>query len=365
MGKNISSFSVDKILDKAVSKEPLSRSEILFLLGLKKPDQAGKLFNTARKLRQKYFGDSIFLYGFLYLSTYCQNNCTFCHYRASNSSCSRYRKTYSEVLGAAADLADSGVNLLDLTTGEDPVYYGKEEGFGPLLQLLEEVKNQTSLPVMASFGSLPDLVLDKLHEAGADWFACYQETHNKTLFRNLRLNQDYDDRLEKKYKAAKTGLLIEEGILSGVGESLEDVADSIKEMKKMNAHQVRVMNFIPQRGTPMQNHKSPPEQYELVIIAVLRLLFPDRLIPASLDVYGVGGLKNKLDAGANVVTSIILPQSKMAGVAQSYLDISEGYRTVKGITPILDDIGLTKAAPGDYISWIENEKKALSRNILL
>jgi methylornithine synthase len=132
----------------------------------------------------------------------------------------------------------------------------------------------------------------------------------------------------------------------------------------MGAHQVRVMNFIPQKGTPMQNYMAPPKQYELVIIAVLRLLFPDRLIPASLDVYGINGLKGKLEAGANVVTSLILPQSKMSGVAQSTLDISEGYRSVKGITPILDKLELTKAKPGNYISWIYN-KKTLIKHIFL
>jgi len=357
MGKNISGFLIEEVLDKALNEEPLSRDEILYLLGLKKTDETRKLFNAAGNLRQKYFGDNIFLYGFLYLSTYCRNNCTFCRYRASNILCSRYRKTDREVIEAALDLAASGVNLLDLTMGEDPLYYGKEDGFKPLLQLIKEVKQQTFLPVMVSFGSLPVKVLENLPAADADWYACYQETHNKMLFRRLRLGQDYDERLAKKYKAVKSGLLIEEGILGGVGESLDDIVDSIEEMKKVGAHQVRVMNFIPQQGTPMKDFSPPPKQYEMVIIAVLRLLFPDRLIPASLDVYGIGGLRDKLDAGANVVTSLIMPQSRMAGVAQSTLDINEGYRTVKGITPILNELGLTKASPGDYILWIDDEKK--------
>ncbi len=349
---------VISILGKALHEEPLSRREVLYLLGLKQADEIKKLFIAAQSLRQRYFGDSIFLYGFLYLSTWCRNNCAFCSYRSSNRFCRRYRKTDRQVIEAAIDMADSGVHLLDLTMGEDLLYYEKEDGFEPLLYLVKEIKRQTSLPIMVSFGALPDQVLDNLFETGAEWYACYQETHNEKLFHQLRLNQNYSDRLSKKYKAAELGLLIEEGILSGVGESLDDIVDSIEEMQKMGAHQIRVMNFIPQQGTPMQDFPPPPKLRELVIIAVLRLLFPNKLIPASLDVYGIDGLRDKLEAGANVVTSLILPQSEMAGVAQSTLDIREGYRTVKGIVPILNELGLTQAGLDDYISWIENEKKS-------
>ena len=356
MIRSDANFLLEDMLKKALQEEPLSRTDVLYLLGLQQSEELGKLFVAARMLRQRYFGDSIFLYGFLYLSTWCRNDCTFCGYRVSNTSCRRYRKTAREVIEAAVDMAASGVHLLDLTTGEDPLYYEKEDGLPRLVELVQEVKRQTALPIMISFGALPDTIQDGLSDAGAEWYACYQETHNKTLFKKLRLNQDYDERLRKKYRAIERGLLVEEGILSGVGESLEDIADSMEEMRKMDAHQVRVMNFVPQRGTPMQGVRPPHGQRELMIIALLRLLFPDRLIPASLDVNGIGGLKAKLEAGANVVTSLIQPRSGMAGVAQTALDIGEGRRTVEGITPILDELGLHKAELDDYRSWIQTER---------
>jgi len=356
--RNDTYFSIEEILDKALCEESLKREEILYLLRLDKAEEIEKLFAVAQRLRRRYFGDNIFLYGFLYFSTWCRNDCAFCQYRASNRLCQRYRKTDRQIIEVALDMAASGIHLLDLTMGEDPFYYEKEDGFEPLLHLIKEVKRETSLPIMISFGAIPDEVLKKLFGTGAEWYACYQETHNKKLFHQLRLDQNYNDRLSKKYKAARLGLLIEEGILSGVGESLDDIADSMEEMRAMGAHQVRVMNFIPQKGTPMHDFPPPPKMREQLIIAVLRLLFPDRLIPASLDVYGIDGLKGKLEAGANVVTSLILPHSEMVGVAQSTLDICEGYRTVKGITPVLNELGLTKAELHDYISWIESERKS-------
>ena len=47
----------------------------------------------------------------------------------------------------------------------------------------------------------------ELKKAGADWYACYQETHNRELFGKLRLEQDYDARWEAKVFAKAAGLL--------------------------------------------------------------------------------------------------------------------------------------------------------------
>ena len=352
-GKNL---SLERILDRAVREEALSGEEILFLLGLSRGDEIGKLFRIARELRERYFGNRVFLYGFLYFSTWCRNHCNFCYYRSTNRACNRYRKTDAEIYEASLRLAQSGVHLLDFTMGEDPFYYGETDGFPALLDLTQRIKNDTGLSIMASWGVVPPAVLRRLRQAGVDWFACYQETHSRELFQTLRPNQDYDRRMQLKSDAWRLGLLIEEGVLSGVGESPLDIAHSLEFMRSLQFHQVRVMNFVPQEGTPMSPFPHPHPTRELIITAVLRLLLPHRLIPASLDVYGVDGLQGKLEAGANVVTSLIPPEAKLNGVAQSTLDISEGHRTVKGITPILHESGLQTAGREDYLSWMREAR---------
>ena len=355
-------FSLDSILKKALEEEPLTRGEVLYLLAPRGGEEQERIYEVARRLRERYFSNEIFLYGFVYFSTWCRNHCTFCFYRAPNTLCERYRKTDEEILDTAIRLAESGVHLLDLTMGEDPACYEGGEEFDRLLRLVKKAKKETSLPIMVSWGVTPDSVLERLPEAGADWFACYQETHNPDLFRKLRLNQDYQRRLEVKTQAKRLGMLIEEGILSGVGESLDDVVDSIEAMKAMEAHQVRVMNFVSQKGTPMAHFSSPHPERENRIIAILRLLLPHRLIPASLDVYGIDGLKGKLRAGANVVTSLILPSSELRGVAQSTLGICDGLRSAKAVLPVLTELGLRKASLEEYISWVKHEKERLMSN---
>ena len=65
------------ILEKADREEILAREEIAFLLRLKQRSQINDLFQAARVLRHRYFGENVFLYGFIYISTYCRNNCNF------------------------------------------------------------------------------------------------------------------------------------------------------------------------------------------------------------------------------------------------------------------------------------------------
>jgi len=242
--------------------------------------------------------------------------------------------------------------------GEDPeIFQAGDQGFELLLETIRLVKQHTNIPVMISAGVLDEAVLSKLPEAGAIWYACYQETHNRVLYQKLRTGQDYDVRINSKQRAKELGLLIEEGLLVGVGESMADIADSLSAMRQLRADQVRVMSFVPQKGTPMEHFPPPDPLKELLVIALMRLVFPECLIPASLDVGGHAGLYQKLAAGANVVTSLIPPGQGLAGVAQFHLDIEEGKRTVAGIQSILRENGLEPASTQEYHSWLDQRIK--------
>lgn len=339
----------------------LERDELLSLLGMEQETDIHLLFETARQVRRKHFGDKIFAYGFAYTSTFCRNNCRFCYFRQTNELSQRYRKKEADVLKIAQVLSEEGVHLIDVTMGEDPLLHELHNGVPEkLIQLIKDIRTQTGLPVMVSPGVISDALLKGLVEAGATWYACYQETHNPQLFSKLRSGQNYKKRLAVKSLAKKLGLLIEEGVLCGVGETDDDIADSIEAMRALDADQIRVMKFIPQPGTPMANLAETDSLQECLIIAVLRLSFPDRLIPASLDVDGLAGLKMRLDAGANVITSLVPPEYGLAGVAHHELDIENANRTMTGIAPVLKTAGLRLARQSDYLQWIKNRQQANS-----
>jgi methylornithine synthase len=315
-------------------------------------DEAELVFAAARETRRRHFGADIFLYGFVYFSTYCRNQCTFCLYRAGNASGPRYRKSLDEVVTICRELASSGVALLDLTMGEDPLLHG-EPGFRGLLDLVQAVRDEAGLPVMVSPGLVPDKVLGELRERGADWYALYQETHTPALYEGLRVGQTFAARAAARGAARRAGLLVEDGILTGIGDTAADRARSVASMRDAGWDQVRVMTFVPQEGTPLAHLEPPGDDAELLTIAVMRLAMPDRLIPASLDVDGLRGLERRLQAGANVVTSIVPPTVGLAGVSQAELDIDEGHRTVAEVSPELTRLGLRAAPPQAYAAWLD------------
>ena len=341
---------IQDTIAKAEKEARLTPDEIFELMSIKDKGELEELYAAARRVRDREFGKKIFTYGFVYFSTYCKNNCTFCYYRTSNTGIDRYRKSKEEIVQLSASLQDAGINLSDLTMGEDPLMY--KDGYRNLLDIISAVHDEVGINIMASPGALPQEMFSQVRDAGADWYACYQETYNRGLFESLRLNQSYDDRRNQKIWAMEAGLLAEDGMMIGLGESVRDRAETIAEMSSLGCAQVRAMTFVPQVGTPMQDFTPYDSTEELKAIAIMRLLNQDKLIPCSLDVEGIAGLRTRINAGANLVTSIVPPSQHLAGVAQHELDIENGNRSVEHVFEMLEDMGHHHASSAEYRSFL-------------
>lgn len=290
---------------------------------LEHPDCAEEIFAQAREVRALHFGSDVFAYGFDYFSTHCKNKCSFCGYRVGNDAALRYRHTTDEVVASAVSLAESGVHLIDLTMGEDQYYLKHPER---LVALVEAVSHATELPIMVSPGLVDVAWLPALKTAGATWFALYQETFDREAYRHLRIDQDFDMRLRLKQRACDIGLLVEEGILTGWGDTPAQLAHAILSVGATRPSQIRAMTFVPQEGTPLANVEARNNLWELLAIAFMRIRYPDKLIPASLDVEGPAGLLARLNAGANVATSIIPPGQGWAALPATSTSKTVGAR---------------------------------------
>jgi methylornithine synthase len=111
------------------------------------------------------------------------------------------------------------------------------------------------------------------------------------------------------------------------------------------------MSFVPQKGAPLRRSIDDGlYSRELNTIAVMRVAMPERFIPASLDVAGKAGLRDRLDAGANIVTSLIMPESGYAGVSNATLDVDSGSRSMPGILDTLNECGLEMGTRPEFES---------------
>lgn len=235
--------------------------------------------------------------------------------------------------------------MIDLTMGEDPYFYEEPERF---VELVETVKEELELPIMISPGVIDDVTLLKAREKGANFFALYQETYDLELYRKLRVGQSFEGRARTRLFAKEQGYCIEDGILTGVGNNIESTILSLKGMKANDPDMVRVMTFLPQEGTPLESFTEKSNLSELKIIAILRLMFPKCLIPASLDLEGIEGMVHRLNAGANIVTSILPSDSKLEGVANYDRDLEERDRDIQSVLRKLESIGMEPAHQSEF-----------------
>lgn len=351
---NIDYQDLDTIADDIIKGRKLTDENLRELLSLTDEEDIQKLQYTARKIRDHFFGNRVFLYSFVYFSTYCKNNCAFCYYNRCND-IQRYRLDLNEIRSIAREIKNENIHMVDLTMGEDPYFHNKPERFADIVRTVRE---ETGLPIMISPGVMDDRVLDRLHENGADFLALYQETHDEKLYQKLRTGQSFRERNHAREFARSIGYCVEDGILTGVGNDIESTIVSLRGMEKGKPDMVRVMTFVPQEGTPLELVKQESSLSELKIISVLRLMFPDRLIPASLDLEGIDGMVHRLNAGANVVTSIISSGSSLEGVVNYDRKLEERDRDSRSVILRLKTMGMEPASQEEFNRIIEKHASA-------
>lgn len=356
MIKNNDYQDLDSFAEDIINGRQLTDVDLRELLSLSGEDEILKLQHLARKVRDHFFGNRVFLYSFVYFSTYCKNNCAFCYYNRCND-IERYRLNLTEIRSIARAVKHENIHMVDLTMGEDPYFHDNPEKF---VDIVRAVKEETGLPIMISPGVMDDSTLIRLHETGADFLALYQETHDKELYRKLRVGQSFEERMHAREFARSIGYCVEDGILTGVGNDIESTIKSLRGMQKSEPDMVRVMTFVPQEGTPLEEVSQESSLSELKIISILRLMFPDKLIPASLDLEGIDGMVHRLNAGANVVTSIISSNCSLEGVVNYDRELEERDRDPKSVIKRLKTIGMEPAVQEDFIRILAKSARKAS-----
>jgi len=335
---------LDNFAEGILNGSKFSDDDLRELVSINEKKELEKLFYVSRKVRDHLFGNKVFLYSFVYFSTYCKNSCAFCYYRESND-IERYRLGIQEVRDICRALKDATIHMVDLTMGEDRYFHDRPDRF---IDLVKTVKSEIDLPIMISPGVMDDGVLKELNDNGANFLALYQETYDRNLYGKLRVGQSFDDRVNSRKYAKSIGYRVEDGILTGVGDDVESIILSLRGMEETSPDMVRVMTFAPQAGTPLEDTVQGSNISELKILAILRLMFPDRLIPASLDLEGIDGMVQRLNAGANVVTSIIPSNSSLEGVVNYDRNQKERDRDPKSVVKRLREMGMEPASQSDF-----------------
>jgi 2-iminoacetate synthase len=113
---------VDDIIAKALDKQPLTVPETAALLAADDQATTEKLFDAARQLKERVYGNRIVLFAPLYIGNDCVNTCTYCAFRRDNHEAVRRTLTEDELRQQVLALENAGHKRLILVFGEHPNY---------------------------------------------------------------------------------------------------------------------------------------------------------------------------------------------------------------------------------------------------
>ncbi len=113
---------VREIIRKSLDKKRLDPEEMATLINAEDPALVEEIFEGARELKKRIYGNRIVLFAPLYIGNECINNCQYCGFRCTNREVSRKTLNFEELDCEVKALVDRGHKRLIMVYGEHPKY---------------------------------------------------------------------------------------------------------------------------------------------------------------------------------------------------------------------------------------------------
>ena len=265
------------------------------------------LFERARCVAQSVYGKNIFMRGLIEFTSYCKNNCYYCGLRAENKEAERYRLSKEQILDCCKTGYPLGFRTFVLQGGEDTHYTDEI-----LVALVREIKaTYPDCAVTLSIGERSYESYELLFKAGTDRYLLRHETANDEHYKTLHPNSmSPTNRKKCLYDLKKIGYQVGCGFMVGTpNQTLEHIVDDLLFIKELQPQMVGIGPFIPHTNTPFNGKNAGNVHLTLNILAILRLMQPNLLIPATtaLGTLNARGREQGILAGANVIMPNLSP----------------------------------------------------------
>lgn len=303
------------LVEQLAKEKVLSRAEYISFLTNFKPEDQEYLTAKARAVADKYFGKKIYKRGLIEFTNYCKNDCYYCGIRRSNVHVERYRLTLEEILACCKKGYALGFRTFVLQGGEDPWYTGQR-----MVEIVSAIRQgYPDCAITLSLGEKSAQEYLNLFEAGADRYLLRQETANADHYALLHpAGASAANRQRCLFDLKKIGYQVGTGIMVGSPyQTMENLAEDLLFMQKLQPEMIGIGPFIPHHETPFAAFPAGRLDLTLVLLGILRLMFPQALIPATtaLGTLHPQGRELGILAGANVV----MPNLSPVQVRKKYL----------------------------------------------
>lgn len=262
--------------DRVLSGEQLTKEEAAEVLHAADEDLLD-LLHAAYRVREQHFGRKVQLYLLMNAkSGLCPEDCGYCSQsKVSEAEIPRYNLLNREELlaGAKAAVERQATTYCIVISARGP----NEREMAAVEQLIPEIKEKYPLKICACLGLLTPEQAERLKACGVD-----RVNHNLNTgeehYKEICTTHTYQDRVDTLHAVSDAGMEICSGGIVGMGEKPTDVVDMAIELRELGAHSIPVNFLNPIEGTPLEGQSELTPSYCLKVLAMFRLVNPDREI---------------------------------------------------------------------------------------
>ena len=270
----------------------LTKEEILTILNATDTDILKYMLETA-----KYRENNLITYSkniFIPLTEICRNDCGYCNFKKNpDDSKAIILKTKDEVLADLKEAEKYGCKEALFTFGEDAdeeeivqlklQEYGYETMIDYIVDICQMTLDETTLLPHTNGGNFSYEDLKRLKEVNASLGLMLENSSSRLMelpAHNKSPGKDPKLRLETISNAGKLKIPYTTGILIGIGETAEEIAESLLAIRDLydkygHIQEIIIQNFTPIPGIEMENWPEPSLLDMIRTVTAGTLLFRD------------------------------------------------------------------------------------------
>ncbi len=292
-------------LNRILDGKNISRQEA-FEIFKTSQNEPSELFQTAQTLRKKHKGNTVTFSKkvFCNLINLCKDTCSYCTYKAEPKE-SKLSLMSREDVHQLILLAKKYKCVEALfVTGERPEQkyeeakaWLKSNGFSTTAEYLVHVSElalSEGLFPHTNAGNLTKQEMRELQNTNASMGLMLENVSERLTKKGmphyLASSKKPKERLQVLQNAGELGLPMTTGLLVGIGETPNEIIESIFAIKDLNdkfsnIQEVILQNFQPKPDTMMSNFQSAEENNFKIVVALTRIVMPEMniQIPPNLS----------------------------------------------------------------------------------
>ena len=302
-----------KLAERLYNNKDLTDAELERLIDDSSADDL--LFGYADKVRQDNYGKDVYLRGLIEFTNYCRNDCLYCGIQRSNRGLKRYRLTEDQIMECCETGYLLGYRTFVLQGGEDG-YFTDDR----VCDIISRIHGKyPDCAITLSIGEKSRESYERYFKAGARRYLLRHETADEEHYSKLHpAEMSLENRKRCLYDLKDTGFQVGTGFMVGSPfQTTKNIVSDLRFMQKLDPDMIGIGPFIKHKDTPFAEYESGSLELTLRLIAILRLMFPHALIPATTALGSIDptGREKGLKAGANV----IMPNLSPTEVRELYL----------------------------------------------